>query len=164
MTQLETIATLSADNTFVEPLEELRFEKMHPDVIIPSRQTPGSAGMDVHAYIPESVVIPPGERRLIPTGLKTYFPEWMELQVRSRSGLALKHGIVVLNAPGTIDSDYTGELGVILYNTSMSPYLVKHNDRIAQLVPAGLLKIPVVEGCREGTTSRSVAGFGSTGR
>ena len=121
MAQLETIATLSADNTFVEPLEELRFEKMHPDVIIPSRQTPGSAGMDVHAYIPESVVIPPGERRLIPTGLKTYFPEWMELQVRSRSGLALKNGIIVLNAPGTIDSDYTGELGVILYNTSMTP-------------------------------------------
>lgn len=144
-------------------ITELRFEKMYPDVKIPQKQTSGSAGMDVHAYLPESVVIPPGERRLIPTGLKTCFPDWMELQVRSRSGLALKHGIIVLNAPGTIDADYPGELGVILYNTSMTPYLVQHDARIAQLVPAQVLHIPVVEGVREEETSRTSSGFGSTG-
>lgn len=157
-------ATVSAPHFRLKPIiNELRFEKMYPDVKIPQKQTPGSAGMDVHAYLPESVVIPPGERRLIPTGLKTCFPEWMELQVRSRSGLALKHGIIVLNAPGTIDADYPGELGVILYNTSMTPYLVQHDARIAQLVPAQVLDIPVVEGVREEDTTRTSAGFGSTG-
>lgn len=156
--------TLTDPHFRLKPIiNELRFEKMYPDVKIPQKQTSGSAGMDVHAYLPESVVIPPGERRLIPTGLKTCFPEWMELQVRSRSGLALKHGIIVLNAPGTIDADYPGELGIILYNTSMTPYLVQHDARIAQLVPASVLHIPVVEGVREEETSRTSSGFGSTG-
>lgn len=137
--------------------DKFRFEKVNEDAVIPQYQTAGSAGMDLHSV--ESTTLAPGERRLVKTGLVLHGVPGYEAQVRPRSGLALKHGITVLNSPGTVDSDYKGEIGIILYNTSFEIFYVQKGDRIAQLV------IAPVAIAREflSDNSRSTDGFGSTG-
>lgn len=137
------------------------------DIALPSYETTGAAGADVRANFPEhargGAVLNPGERALIPTGLRMEIPTGYEVQVRPRSGLALKHGITLPNSPGTIDSDYRGPLGVIVMNAGSEPFHVEHGARIAQLVVA-----PVVQAGFDLTddlteTDRGTGGFGSTG-
>lgn len=130
---------------------------------LPAYATAQSAGMDLRANIPESITLQPLERRLIPTGLHIALPEGYEAQVRPRSGLALKHGITVLNSPGTIDSDYRGELMVLLINLSQNPFTVNDGERIAQLViarheQAVLIAVEVLD-----ETERGAGGYGHTG-
>ena len=129
---------------------------------LPSRATPGSAGFDLRAAI--DVTIPPGEWRVVPTGLAMAIPDGWEGQVRPRSGLAAKHGITVLNAPGTIDADYRGEIKVPLINHGPEAFVVTRGERIAQILfaPAPAVDLVVVEELSEG--GRGDAGFGSTGR
>lgn len=130
---------------------------------LPAYQTPLSAGMDVCADLDHSVTLAPLERAMIPTGLYVELPAGCEMQVRPRSGLAAKHGITVLNSPGTIDADYRGEIRVILVNLSGEPFTVEAGERIAQLVVARHEQVewePVEE---LGTTERGAGGFGSTG-
>ena len=129
---------------------------------LPAYATQGSAGVDLRAS--EPCVIPPGGRALVPTGLRIALPEGYEAQVRPRSGLALKHGVTLLNSPGTIDSDYRGEIGVILINLGQEPFSIQPGDRIAQMVFA-----PVTRGVWDEVdvldeTERGSGGFGSTGR
>ncbi len=130
---------------------------------LPAYATPQSAGMDLRANLDEPVVLRPLERRLIPTGLYIALPEGYEAQVRPRSGLALKHGLTVLNAPGTIDADYRGEVGVVLVNLSQQDFTVNDGERIAQLVVARCeqAELVVVEQLDE--TERGAGGYGHTG-
>lgn len=133
---------------------------------LPAYETAGSAGMDLRAAIPdgEALTLAPGARTLVPTGLKIALPQGLEAQVRPRSGLALKHGITCLNAPGTIDSDYRGEVGVILVNHGQEPFVIRRGERIAQMVIARHERIDWVEGDTLDETARGAGGFGSTGR
>ncbi|MDR2884045.1 MAG: dUTP diphosphatase [Deferribacteraceae bacterium] len=130
-------------------------------VIVPEYKTAGSAGMDICAY--EDGVIEPHGRKLVPTGISMEIPDGYECQIRPRSGLALKHGIGLLNAPGTIDSDYRGEVGVILYNSSAEPFHYKKGDRIAQMVFASVVKAEITVVTALSDTVRGEGGFGSTG-
>jgi dUTP pyrophosphatase len=133
------------------------FERLHEDAIIPRYQTRGSVGLDLHSI--EAATILPGERAMIGTGLRINLQEGFEGQVRSRSGLAAKNGVFVLNSPGTIDSDYRGEIKIILFNSGKEPFNVKKEDRIAQLVIARVWVDPelALDNTREDN------GFGSTG-
>jgi dUTP pyrophosphatase len=133
------------------------------NVPLPSYQTAGAAGLDVCAALSESVLLASGQHRLFPTGICLEIPEGYEGQVRPRSGLALRHGITVLNAPGTIDADYRGELGVVLINHGPAPVEIKPLDRIAQLViaPVVQVQLEVVDALSE--TDRAAGGYGSTG-
>ncbi len=142
-------------------------EEADRGIALPSYETSGAAGADVRANFPEEarggVVLAPGDRALIPTGLRVEIPAGYEIQVRPRSGLALKHGITLPNSPGTIDSDYRGPLGIIVMNAGSEPFHVEHGARIAQLVVA-----PVVQAGFGMTddltdTARGTGGFGSTG-
>lgn len=130
---------------------------------LPAYATPQSAGMDLRANIVEPITLQPMERRIIPTGLHIALPEGYEAQVRPRSGLALKHGITVLNSPGTIDADYRGELGVLLINLSTEPFVIEAGERIAQMVIARHEqgKFYLVEELDE--TERGEGGYGHTG-
>ena len=130
----------------------------------PSYSTFGAVGADIRACITAPVVIKPGERALIPTGLLFEIPEGHEIQVRPRSGLALKHGITCLNSPGTIDSDYRGEIGVILINTGKEDFTVENNDRIAQIVLSPVIRADFVTTGILSETERGSGGFGSTGK
>lgn len=130
---------------------------------LPEYATIQSAGMDLRACLPEPVSLAPMERRLFPTGIYIALPEGYEAQVRPRSGLALKQGITVLNAPGTIDADYRGEIGVILINLSAETVTVQHGDRIAQMVIAAYTRICWEETDSLESTDRGTGGFGSTG-
>ena len=130
---------------------------------LPHYATTGSAGMDVRANLSETVELAPLERRLIPTGLFVEIPQGYEIQVRPRSGLALKNGITCLNSPGTIDSDYRGELNVLLVNLSNMPFLINNNDRIAQLVVAKVEKAELILVQQLNETERNAGGFGHTG-
>tara|TARA_Y200000002_G_C22583309_1_gene621831 strand:- start:54 stop:503 length:450 start_codon:yes stop_codon:yes gene_type:complete len=130
----------------------------------PSYQTDGSAGMDLSAFIKEDILIKPNERKLISTGIAISLPQNLEAQVRPRSGLAIKHGITVLNSPGTIDSDYRGEIKVILINHSQDDFIVKNKDRIAQVVFSKFTKVSLEETDNLDETSRGQKGFGSTGK
>ena len=130
----------------------------------PSYSTFGAAGADIRACITAPVVIKPGERALIPTGLLFEIPEGYEIQVRPRSGLALKHGITCLNSPGTIDSDYRGEIGIILINTGKEDFTVENNDRIAQIVLSPVIRADFVTTGILSETERGSGGFGSTGK
>ena len=143
----------------------VRFRRLpaNPDLPLPARQTPGSAGYDVASAEPD-FVLGAGERRLVSTGLAMELPDDVECQVRPRSGLALRHGITLPNAPATIDPDYRGELKVILWNAGDAPVPIPRGTRIAQLVFARFVAPDVVEAPDLGTTSRGEAGFGSTGR
>ncbi len=133
---------------------------------LPAYETAGAAGMDVRANFPDhwraGVIIAPGERKLIPTGLTVAIPQGHEIQVRPRSGLAFKHGLTIANAPGTIDSDYRGEIGVLLVNLGSDSFTIQHGDRIAQLVLAPVTRCDWVESDLDQTT-RGAGGFGSTG-
>lgn len=144
----------------------IRDENSDSRIALPSYETTGAAGADVRANFPDrtSVVLAPGARALIPTGLRLEIPTGYEVQVRPRSGLALKHGITLPNTPGTIDSDYRGPLGVILLNAGTEPFEVAHGERIAQLIVAPVLQaqFDLVDGLSD--TERGSGGFGSTGR
>ncbi len=130
---------------------------------MPGYESAGASGMDVRAAVGEKVSVAPGEVRLIPTGLGLAVPRGFEIQVRPRSGLALKHGVTVLNAPGTIDSDYRGELGVILANLGKEPFTVERGMRIAQLVVVPVERAEMVEVEALPPTERGEGGFGSSG-
>lgn len=133
-------------------------------LMLPSYASDGSAGMDLLAAVTDPVTIAPGQRALIPTGLAIALPPGHELQVRPRSGLALHHGIVLPNSPGTIDEDYRGEVGVILLNTGDTPFVVERGMRIAQAVLAPVLRASWQEVDALDSTERAAGGFGSTGR
>lgn len=132
---------------------------------LPVYATPGAAGADLRANFPDrgGITLAPGARALVPTGLRMAIPEGFEVQIRPRSGLALKHGITLPNTPGTIDSDYRGPLGVIMMNAGDAPFAIAHGDRIAQMVLAPVVqaRFAVVEALPE--TARGTGGFGSTG-
>ena len=130
---------------------------------IPKYATHGSAGMDIQAAIDKPIIVKPGERILIPTGFKVEIPENFEIQVRPRSGLAIKHGISVLNSPGTIDSDYRGEIGVILINHGDIDFKINPFDRIAQIVVTQIIKVNIIKNDDLSKTQRGSGGFGSTG-
>jgi dUTP pyrophosphatase len=137
----------------------------NPELPLPAYATPGAAGLDLCAAVAadDPLILPPGERALIPTGLAMALPPGYEAQVRPRSGLALKHGVTVLNSPGTIDSDYRGEIGVILLNTGKTPFTISRGDRIAQMVIANIVQAQLVEVADLPETGRGAGGFGSTG-
>jgi dUTP diphosphatase len=130
---------------------------------LPAYATDGAAGMDLLAAVREPVTVPPGARALIPTGLAVALPPGHELQIRPRSGLALKHGIVVPNSPGTIDEDYRGEVGIILLNAGPEPFTVERGMRVAQAVLAPVLRAVWQETNGLEETARAGGGFGSTG-
>ncbi|HEX9021454.1 MAG TPA: dUTP diphosphatase [Nitrospirota bacterium] len=130
---------------------------------VPHYQTEHAAGVDLYAAVRDEAVIEAGKWKLIPTGISIAIPVGYEGQVRPRSGLALKHGVGMLNGPGTIDADYRGELGVILFNFSEAPFVIRRGDRIAQLVFARLEKAKLVEVAALGETARGAGGFGHTG-
>ncbi|RWL85301.1 MAG: dUTP diphosphatase [Mesorhizobium sp.] len=132
---------------------------------LPAYESAGAAGMDLRAAVPEDrpLLILPGKRALVPTGLVLEIPEGMEGQVRPRSGLALKHGLTVLNSPGTVDSDYRGEVKVLLVNLGDEDFAVTRGMRIAQIVFGAVTQITVEERALAGGTTRGAGGFGSTG-
>ena len=133
------------------------------DLPLPAYATEGSAGLDLLAAVEGDVVLEPGERRLIPSGIAIALPRGLDAQVRPRSGLALRHGVTVLNTPGTIDSDYRGEVGVILINLGQEPFTVSRGSRIAQLVIAPHHRIAWRQVEILADTARGEGGFGSTG-
>jgi dUTP pyrophosphatase len=131
---------------------------------LPQPASAGSAGLDLRAAVEDVLVLAPGERALVPTGLVLEIPPGWEGQVRPRSGLALRHGITLPNAPGTIDSDYRGELQVILANSGREPVTIRRGDRIAQLVVAPVAAVEWIEADELSASAREGGGFGSTGR
>lgn len=139
----------------------LRFKRIHPDAVLPSYAHPSDAGMDVRSV--EALTLAPGKRALVHTGLVMLLPPLYEAQVRPRSGLALKNGVTVLNTPGTIDSGYRGEVGVILINLGDTDFEVKKGDKVAQLVIAPVTQPEIVETAEVDETDRGAGGFGSTG-
>ncbi|MEM8812304.1 MAG: dUTP diphosphatase [Pseudomonadota bacterium] len=135
------------------------------DLPLPAYQSTGAAGLDLYAAVAEAepVTINPGMRTLVPTGLRLALPPTMEAQIRPRSGLALKKGVTVLNSPGTVDSDYRGEVSVILINFGQEPFTIKRGDRIAQMVVAPIVRCRLQETHALETTERGAGGFGSSG-
>ena len=144
-------------------MTKLQIKKISNEVLTPKYETSGSSGMDIAAYIERDIIINPGEKALIPTGFSLSVPRGYEVQIRPRSGLAVKKGVTVLNTPGTIDSDYRGEIKVILINLSKDEFSVKNGERIAQMVVCPIKQV-IVEEVKELTeTIRGIGGFGSTG-
>lgn len=145
----------------------LRTDEADEALSLPSYETAGAAGADLRANFPlngrEGICLRPGARALVPTGLRMAVPEGYEVQIRPRSGLALKHGVTLLNAPGTIDSDYRGPVGVILFNAGQEPVTIAHGDRIAQMVVAPVVQAVVHLSNALDDTERGAGGFGSTG-
>jgi len=133
---------------------------------LPAYQTAHAAGLDLVAAVPESdpLVLLPGRHALVPTGLAIALPDGFEAQVRPRSGLAVKHGVTVLNAPGTVDADYRGEIGVLLINHGAAPFEIRRGERIAQMVIASVVQAELVPVISLSATDRGSGGFGSTGR
>jgi dUTP pyrophosphatase len=144
--------------------EGLRVRRIHPRATLPRYASDGAAGLDLTAAIDQELVIAARARAKVPTGLIIALPKGHEGQVRPRSGLAAKHGITVLNAPGTIDEDYRGEVAVLLVNMSDDPFVIQPGERIAQLVVAPYTRTEVHEVSELGETLRGTGGFGSTGR
>lgn len=145
----------------------LRVYKMRSDAVLPNYQTSGAAGMDLAACLTTSITLEPGETARVPTGLRIALPRQHEGQIRPRSGLAARHGVTVLNAPGTIDEDYRGEIQVLLVNHGREAFTISSGDRIAQLVVAPVVRVDVetMQSDRAlGGTERGDGGFGSTGR
>ena len=139
-------------------------KKLDPKVTLPSYKTKGASGMDLMAFVKEKIVIKPQTSALIPTGLSVAFSEDYEIQIRPRSGLAAKNNISVLNTPGTIDSDYRGELKVIIFNYSNHDFVVNNSDRIAQMILTPIAKMELEEANELPKTLRGEGGFGSTGK
>ena len=133
------------------------------DLPLPAYETAGAAGLDLRAAIMAPLTLAPGERALVPTGLAMQLPEGFEGQVRPRSGLALRHGVTVLNAPGTVDSDYRGEVSVVLINHGQEPFSIQRGDRIAQFVIAPVTQAELLEVSTLDATARGAGGYGSTG-
>jgi dUTP pyrophosphatase len=147
-------------------MEPVRIKRLPhaQDLPLPAYETAGAAGLDLRAALPESdLELAPGARGLVPTGLVLALPPGSEGQVRPRSGLALRHGVTVLNAPGTIDADYRGEVQVLLVNLGQEPFIIRHGDRIAQLIVAPVAQARLVEVESLDDTVRGAGGFGSTG-
>lgn len=144
---------------------KIQFKKLpHAnDLPLPSYESKYAAGMDLRAALEEPVELPPGKRKLIPTGLKMAIPEGFEAQVRPRSGLAYRNGITMLNTPGTIDADYRGELKVLAVNHGDEPFVINHGDRVAQMIIAPVTQAQVQEVNELPETKRGDGGFGSTG-
>jgi len=142
----------------------IRFTRTRATAIVPGYMTEHAAGMDLHAALDKPLVLQPGERSLIPTGLALEIPPGYEGQVRPRSGLALRQGIALVNAPGTIDADFRGEIGVIVINHGQEPVAFAPGDRIAQLVVAPVTRVSLEEVAELETTGRAAGGFGHTGR
>ncbi len=141
-----------------------RISEKFNDIELPHYATEGSAGMDIRAAVETEIIVKAGEVKLVPTNLIFEIPNGYEIQVRPRSGLALKHGITLLNSPGTIDSDYRGEVGIIMSNFSQTDFVVKRGDRIAQLVLAKYYTADVIETTIVDETERGEGGFGHTGK
>ena len=139
-------------------------KKLNPSVQLPSYKTNGASGMDLMAFIEKPINLEPGKSCLIPTGLSLAFPEEYEIQIRPRSGLAAKNNITVLNTPGTIDSDYRGELKIILFNHGNENFLINNNDRVAQMILTPIIKMELHETEELPETVRGEGGFGSTGK
>ena len=139
-------------------------KKLNPSVQLPSYKTSGASGMDLMAFIEKPIELKPGKSCLVPTGLSVAFSKEYEIQVRPRSGLAAKKNISVLNTPGTIDSDYRGEIKIILFNHGKDEFVVNNNDRIAQMVLMPILKAEFEEVNDLPETIRGSGGFGSTGK
>ncbi|MDI3336901.1 dUTP diphosphatase [Defluviimonas aestuarii] len=153
----------------IPTIRVLREDWADPAVPLPSYETAGAAGADIRANLPGEIraagfVLSPMERRIVPTGLRVEIPVGFEMQIRPRSGLALKHGISLPNTPGTIDSDYRGPLGVLLINLGSEPFTIAHGDRIAQMVVAPVVQAVFETADALGETARGTGGFGSTGR
>lgn len=143
----------------------IQFKKLShaKDLALPSYETTSAAGMDIRAALETPITIKTGERALIPTGLEMALPPGYEAQIRPRSGLAIKNGITMLNSPGTIDADYRGEVKVIAINHGQEDFVVSHGDRIAQMVIAPVVQLPIEEVSELDETERGKGGFGSTG-
>ena len=139
-------------------------KKLNPSVQLPSYKTNGASGMDLMAFIEKPIILEPGKSCLVPTGLSVAFPEEYEIQIRPRSGLAAKKNISVLNTPGTIDSDYRGELKIILFNHSSEIFIINNNDRVAQMVLTPIIKMELEETDELPVSIRGKGGFGSTGK
>ncbi|EGK13668.1 dUTP diphosphatase [Kroppenstedtia eburnea] len=134
------------------------------DLALPERMSEGASGFDLSAAVRDELRLEPGEWRLVPTGIALEMPTGLEAQVRPRSGLALKHGITLLNSPGTIDADYRGEISVILHNLGKEPFVVRRGERIAQLVFQQVPFVRLTEMEKLGSTDRGSGGFGHTGK
>ena len=143
---------------------KILIKKNNKEVITPKYKTDGSSGVDLSAFLEKKVVIKPNSSELIPTGLQVAIPEELEIQIRPRSGLAAKESIGVLNSPGTIDSDYRGELKIILFNHGKEDFIINNGDRIAQMVLVPIVKMEFEEVDSLPDTIRGQGGFGSTGK
>ena len=143
---------------------KLLIKKLHKNIILPEYKTDGSSGMDLMANVEQTVKILPGEKKIISTGIMVAIPKQYEIQIRPRSGLAAKNGISVLNTPGTIDSDYRGEIKVILINLGKDIFEIKKNDRIAQMIVCPIIKVELKEVESLPETARGEGGFGSTNK
>jgi dUTP pyrophosphatase len=143
---------------------KILIKKTNKEVITPKYKTDGSSGVDLSAFLEKKVVIKPNSSELIPTGLQVAIPEELEIQIRPRSGLAAKESIGVLNSPGTIDSDYRGELKIILFNHGKEDFIINNGDRIAQMVLVPIVKMEFEEVDSLPNTVRGQGGFGSTGK
>ena len=139
-------------------------KKLNPSVQLPSYKTNGASGMDLMAFIEKPISLEPGKSCLVPTGLSVAFPEEYEIQIRPRSGLAAKNNVSVLNTPGTIDSDYRGELKIILFNHSSENFIINNNDGGAQMVLTPIIKMELEEIDELPGSVRGKGGFGSTGK
>lgn len=142
-------------------IKRIRHDGVNP---LPQYMTLHAAGMDLSACLNEDLVLKPGARALVPTGIAIELPEGYEAQIRPRSGLALKHGVTLVNSPGTIDADYRGEIGVIIINHGEEPFIIKNQERIAQMVFAPFIRAIFEEAAELGDTQRGAGGFGHTGR
>jgi len=145
-------------------MHEILIKKLHSDVNIPKYETEGSSGLDLEAYIEKDLRLLSGERKLVPTGFSVAMPNNFEIQIRPRSGLAYKNGISVVNTPGTIDSDYRGEIKVLLINLGTEAVTIKKFQRIAQMVICPIIKANLKEVQELPETIRGAGGFGSTGQ
>ena len=143
---------------------KLLIKKLHKNIILPEYKTDGSSGMDLMANVEQTVKILPGEKKIISTGIMVAIPEQYEIQIRPRSGLAAKNGISVLNTPGTIDSDYRGEIKVILINLGKDIFQINKNDRISQMIVCPIIKVELKEVESLPETVRGEGGFGSTNK
>ena len=145
-------------------MAKVLIKKLNSNVELPGYKTNGASGMDLMAFIEEQIKIPPNISHLVPTGLSMAFSEDYEVQIRPRSGLAAKNGITVLNTPGTIDSDYRGEIKIILFNHGKEDFLINNKDRIAQMILTPVVKMQLEEVDNLPDTLRGEGGFGSTGK
>jgi dUTP pyrophosphatase len=143
----------------------VRIKKLRPNTArLPEYMTPNAAGMDLYADLDDDIILQPGARSLLPTGIALALPHGYEAQIRPRSGLALRHGITLVNSPGTIDQDYRGEIGIIMVNHGREPFTVRNGERIAQMVFAPISRAELQEVDDLDETERGERGFGHTGR